>query len=360
MSRISHRDIELAMIQEDAGYMVGLFLSLRQLQNKGNIPFLLASIDFYSLVIYEATQYVTKHNPTLATQLYSEYSDTIKQSRQRMKLFDDKLLGIEGMGKLFINILTPQHQKELSKDHKIPLPKFMWTDIATYSDTHTGIPVGTTHIASFNSGVTDPNKFFSPDTAIGLGEHLGSFLKLFAKGIHLVIIKDFSITDTDTRYNKIYSKKHYGSPDKQINAGLSVIDMRMNFLALLLSKTSQFPTSFKWKFLSIYHAVSSLASFAKSEHYDMLEDYHKQKITNVLNSEIASLMLSPDIKPLRNTLTHYGIDTRLDSTYLNNDQKELFGIVDACKIGYTYHSLLELIDRQLQEVLLDMFNTWRK
>ena len=241
--------IEEAMIRQDASFMIGLFLSLRKLDDRDDIPFLLSSIDFYSLIIYEASQFYSRNDPEISVRLESDFSEIIKQSRQRMKLFDDKVLGVDGIGRLFINTLTPQHQKELSKDHPFPLPKWMWTDIGVYMDEASGIPVGTTHLASFNSGVTNPNDFFSPGVSNGLGQNLGTFLKMFADTITFVRIRDVSIVAKDMRYNNIYSKKNYGSDDEQVNAGLSVIDMRMNFLALLILRCSSFPTIFKWKFL---------------------------------------------------------------------------------------------------------------
>ncbi|MFZ1360722.1 MAG: hypothetical protein WAS27_01665 [Candidatus Saccharimonadales bacterium] len=355
-----HLDIGYGLIRQDASFMVGLFLSLQKLKDKNNIPFLLSSIDFYSLIIYEASQFHIRNSPELSSQLQTEFSEIIKQSRQRMKLFDDKALGIEGIGSMFINTLTPQHQKELSKDHLIPLPKWMWTDIGVYIDKKSNIPVGTTHLASFNSGVTNPSDFFSPETSVGLGQHLGSFLKLYADTITFVRIKDVSVIAKDMRYNQIYSKKNYGSDNEQINAGLSVIDMRMNFLALLASRCSQSPTMFKWKFLSIYHAVSSLSKFSKTEHFTTLSNSQQQSITIVLSAPIAALMLSEEVTPLRNTLTHYGLDTRINSSELHDNRLRLFGLVEASLPDWDYERLYAFIDEQLQSSLLDMFEIWGK
>lgn len=348
--------IERSMISEDAGFMLGLFLGIRKLGDKGDIPFLLSCIDYYSLIIYEAAEYYSKRDETIRTKLQTNYSDVVKQSRQRMKLFDDKVLGIEGIGNMFINILTPEHQRELSKDHIVPLPKWMWTDIGIYIDSQSGLTVGTTHLASFNSGITRPQDFFSPQVSTGLGEHLGSFLALFARNPREINVGAVSITSTDTRYNKIYSKVNYGSTDELINAGLSVIDMRMNFLGTLLSRGEQTPTIFKWKFLTIYHAISSLDTFSRSEHFDSLDTKHKTAITNVLETEIASLMMSEEAIPLRNTLTHFGIDTRLDETKLHRDSSLLFGLVEASFSDWQYQELVDFINQQLKDNLLDIFH----
>lgn len=353
-------DIEVGMIQRDASFAVGLLLAFKDADGKNGIPFILSSLDFYALIIHEASEYYTRHKMPEAIRLQSDFSDVIKQSRQRMKLFDDKVLGVDGIGELFINTLTPQHQSELSKDHRIPLPKWMWSDIGVYVDTETQIPVGTTHLASFNSGVTDPKQFFSGDTWRRLGENLGAFLIVAGKAVTLVRFKDISITSEDMRYNQIYSKKHYGSDSEQINAGLSVIDMRMNFLALLALQCSQSPTMFKWKFLSIYHAISSLNKFTQTVHFNTLNDKAKQSIENTLNSPIAALMLSAEAVPLRNTLTHYGLDTRLNTAKLHENAQTLYGLVEASFDGWTYETLNNFIDEQLKSTLLDMFNTWKK
>lgn len=353
-------NIERGMIQRDASFVVGLLLALKDTDGKNGIPFILSSIDFHALIIHEASEYYTRHSMPEASRLRSDFSDVIKQSRQRIKLFDDNVLGVDGIGELFINTLTPQHQTELSKDHRIPLPKWLWDDIGVYLDTDTQIPVGTTHLASFNSGITNPKLFFSADTWKSLGESLGIFLVIAGKAITLVRFKDVSITSEDMRYNQIYSKKHYGSDNEQVNAGLSVIDMRMNFLALLALKCSQSPTMFKWKFLSIYHAVSSLNKFTQTEHCNTLNNKSKQSIESTLNSPIATLMLSPEAVPLRNTLTHYGLDTRLDNSKLHDNAQTLYGLVEASFTEWTYDTLNSFLDEQLKGTLLDMFNTWKK
>ena len=348
--------IERSMISEDADFMLGLFLGIRKLGNRGNIPFLFSCIDYYSLIIYESAEYYSKKSETIRTKLQTNYSDVVRQSRQRMKLFDDKVLGIEGIGDMFINILTPEHQRELSKDHIVPLPKWMWTDIGIYIDNKSGLTVGTTHLASFNSGITRPQDFFSPQVSTGLGEHLGSFLALFAKNTKEIDVGEVSITATDTRYDKIYSKENYGSTDELVNAGLSVIDMRMNFLGTLLSRGEQTPTIFKWKFLTIFHAISSLSTFSHSKHFDSLDAKHKTAITNVLQTEIASLMMSEEAVPLRNTLTHFGIDTRLDDIKLHRDSSLLFGLVEASFNDWQYQELFSFMNEQLKDNLLDMFH----
>lgn len=357
---IDKNHVSQLMIKQDAGFMVGLLLSLRQLGDKNDIPFLFSSIDFFSLIIYEASQFHIRNSPDISIKLQTDFSETVKQSRQRMKLFDDKVLGIEGIGEFFINTLTPEHQRELSKDHPFPLPKWMWTDIGLYLDASSQIPVGSTHLASFNSGITDPKDFFSNQTSHGLGLHLGSFLKLFADTITYVRMSDISITTKDMRYTQIYSKKYYGSKSEQINAGLAVIDIRLNFLALLSTKIVQWPTLFKWKFLSIYHSVSSLSKFSVSEHYHKLDSKQKESIGRLLKSPIGELMLSDRVIPLRNTLTHYGIDTRINDSEITEDPKELFGLIEACLPEWNYKRLHDFIDEQLNEHLLDMFDIWHQ
>jgi len=123
------RVIEQGMIADDASFMVGLFLATQQLSGRANIPYLFSCIDFYSLIVYETYSYYAKNDPALAVKLKHAYEDDIKQSRQRMKLYDDKKLGIEGIGKTLLDTITPAHQKELSKTHRIKLPKRMWEDV---------------------------------------------------------------------------------------------------------------------------------------------------------------------------------------------------------------------------------------
>ncbi len=350
------RAIEEGMIADDASFMIGLFLATQRLTRNSSIPYLFSCIDFYSLIVYETYSYYVKHSPDLAAKLKHSYEDDIKQSRQRVKLYDDKKLGIEGIGKTLLDTITPAHQKELSKTHRIKLPKWMWEDVSLYFVEGSPIAIGSTHLASFNMGV-DVVRMFDPKTASEFGHELGRFLSAIAKGIALVRLPRLNVIARDIRSEKLYTGQKYGSSSKTVNAGLSIIDMNLNFTALCLPPGIRHTTLFKWKFLATYHVVSSLRMLYDSPHASDIRTDALRDIKGVLDSDFAHLLESTGANMLRNTLTHYGIDTRLDAERLNMKQGQLYGLVEASLPGWTYGSLAEQLDAYIQG-MLNMFHAW--
>jgi hypothetical protein len=353
--------ISRLMIHGDARFTLSFLQSVMQMDESSRYPFLFASLDFSALITYEAAQFIMKKEPSEASKFKSDYADIVKQSRQRMKIFDDKLLGVKGVGEVFSNTLVPEHLKKMSEDHIVPLPRWMWSDISLYVDGASGIPISSTHLASFSSGITNPKDLFSGKVAHGLGEHLGRFMAYFAgKAVNPISVSAPNITVRDIRYEDLYSLENYGSSEVSVNAGLSVIDMKLNFLAICLKDYEESFTLFKWKFLTIYHAISSLTQFAKTVDFKNLSEGKKALVELVLASELSGLMQSDEAKILRNTLTHYGIDSRVNSSALILYDKNDHGLVSEIFSDWTYVSLYRLIDQELQTNLLDIFHIWKK
>ena len=351
------RAIEQGMIRDDASFMVGLSLATRQLPGKSNIPYLFSCIDFYSLIVHETYSYYTKHDPVLATKLKHAYEDDIKQSRQRMKLYDDKKLGIEGIGETLLDTITAAHQKELSKTHRIELPKWMWRDVGLYFVEGNPAAISSTHLASFNMGI-DVVRMFNPTTATEFGQELGRFLIAMAKSITLVRLPQINVITKDVRSERIYTEQKYGSSSKTVNAGLSIIDMNMNFAALCLPPSTRHTTLFKWRFLTTYHAISSLRMLRNSTHAGDINAKTLDNIERVLDTDFANLLESEGAAVLRNTLTHYGLDTRLDAGKLSMKQRQFYGLVEASLPDWTYESLATQLDVHIQDNMADMFHAW--
>ena len=352
------RAIEQSMIADDASFMVGLFLATRQLPGRTSIPYLFSCVDFYSLIVYEAYSYYLKHDPAFAAQLKHQYESDIKQSRQRVKLYDDKKLGIEGIGKTLLSTITLAHQKELSKTHRIKLPKWMWQDLSLYFVEGNPIAIGSTHLASFNLGI-DIVRMFDPTTATEFGQELGRFLATISKGIVLLRLPQINVVSQDMRSEKLYTTQNYGSSSTTVNAGLSIVDMNTNFAALCLPPSTRHTTLFKWKFLTTYHAISSLKMLYNSPHASKINADTLQNIKRVLDTDFANLLQTTGANMLRNTLTHYGIDTRLDTARLSMNQRQFYGLVESSLPGWSYESLATRLDKYLQSIMLNMFHTWR-
>lgn len=350
--------IEQNMMKDDARFMVGLLLALRQLPGKSDIPYLLSCLDFHSFIMYETYNYYVKRDPARAAQLQHAYEDDIKQSRQRMKLYGDKKLGIDGIGKTLLDTITPAHQEELSKTHRIKLPKWAWKDIGLYFVEGSAPAVGSTHLASFNMGI-DITRMFDPETATGFGKELGRFFIAIAGNTTMLVrLPQLNVIAKDTRSEKLYTKQKYGSSSKVVNAGLSIIDMNSNFVALCLPPSTQHPPIFKWKFLTAYHVILSLRMLCDSPYVDEINRDTMQDIEHILDTDFARLLESAEAGALRNTLTHYGIDTRLDTAKLNMNSRQYYGLIEASLPGRTYEGLAAQLDMFIRYEMLNIFHAW--
>lgn len=352
------RAIEQSMIKDDASFMVGLLFATSLLPGKSNIPYLFSSIDFNSLIMHEAYTYYVKHDTAMATRLQNSYAKEIKQSRQRVKLYDDKKLGIEGIGKTLIETITEAHQNELTKNHRIKLPRWAWKDIGLYFAEGNPAAVGSTHLGSFNMGI-DTVRMFDGNTAKEFGEVSGRFFVTIAKNsIMLVRLPQLNITAYDTQSEEIYTQQKYGSSLETINAGLSIIDMNSNFTALCLPPSTQHPPIFKWKFLTTYHAVSSLKKLRNSAYAETINSVTLNKIDHVVNTQFAQFLESEGATVLRNTLTHYGIDSRIDIAKLSLEPRQYYGLIEAAIPNTTYKELAKQLDTFIQDEMLNMFKAW--
>lgn len=352
------RTIEQRMIRDDAGFMIGLLLATQQLPSGSDVPYLFSCIDFHSLIMYETYNYYRGHDPAFATRLKHSYEDDIKQSRQRVKLYNDKKLGIEGIGESLFDIISSAHQKELSKTHRIKLPRWMWKDVGLYFVEGRSEAIGSTHLGSFNTGI-DVSRMFDSATAKGFGEELGRFfVEVAGKNIVQLTLPQLNIVAKDIHSEELYTERNYGSSSKIINAGLSIIDMNLNFIALCLPPSMRHTTLFKWKFLMIYHIISSLRMLHDSPHAEGMDARVLRNIERVLDTDLAHLLAGESASILRNTLTHYGVDTRIDVGMLNTRQKLLYGLVEASLPGLTYADLAKKLDVFIQDEALNMFRAW--
>ena len=357
MDVAEQESLERTFIANDASFMVGLFLATRSMPGRSNIPYLFSCIDFYSLIVHETYNYHLKRDPDYAAKLKHRYAEDIKRSRQRVKIFDDNKLGIEGIGKTLLDTITPAHQKNLSKTHRIKLPKWMWDDIGLYFIEGNPIAIASTHLASFNTGI-DIVRMFDPSTHKEFGEELGRFLIEFAKTIDLVRLPALSIIAKDVRSESIYTTKRYGSPSKLINAGLSIIDMNLNFMGLCLPPSSRHLTLFKWKFLTTYHCVSSLKLFLASSHADDINGEVLEKLRLALDNDFARLLETEGASALRNTFTHYGLDSRLNTEYLTQERSTYYGLVESALPEYNFSRMSEELDEYIKKELLNLFDSW--
>jgi hypothetical protein len=246
---------------------------------------------------------------------------------------------------------------------RLPFLKFLGKDLGIYR--YDGVPVSSTHVATFALGV-EPQALFGEGAAqkqrqiateygqyfarwgASLDQHSGSFPGKMNGDL---------LDDTDVRTESEYSQRFNGPGTPETNALLSVFQTSLNTLDKLLpldyDPTSQ-QTTVKLKDLSVYQILRSL-DILLTERDAQLRPESKNLIKSMVNHPTARLVTDPVKKPLRNTLMHYGPDTRIDLTRLSLGQP-LYGLVEQC-FSMAPAPFDALLTTLIKEVAFQM-NTW--
>jgi hypothetical protein len=98
-------------------------------------------------------------------------------------------------------------------------------------------------------------------------------------------------------------------------------------------------------FLTLYHVLTSLATMRASQRTDITTRSMAQ-LNTVLDAADAGLLTSPAIRPLRNTLMHYRVDARIQTSALSL-QAPLYGLVPATLPGHDHTTIEGAVTRQL-------------
>jgi hypothetical protein len=114
---------------------------------------------------------------------------------------------------------------------------------------------------------------------------------------------------------------------------------------------------FKIRFLTLYHVLVSL-SILRDARRAYLEPRSLAYLNAILDTGDARLLTSSAIKPLRNTLVHYGVDISIPSAALD-PRTPLYGLVEACLPGNDYYMIDAAVDRQL-ELCARVMSQWAR
>lgn len=350
---------ELTMhgIREDATF-VGRYLSaLRRSENRSFAPQLSFCMGSYlALFIYEGLRKLRSIDDTLAQELSSGAEQMIARSRHSLKFFEDTKRGLDGVRSAFGDEIIPAH-----RDYFVGLLRFKWLepfakDIGIYRY-HDRV-ISTTHSATFALGLEA--RAISQDDAGAqvrqFSEEYGQYFGRLGARIdtHPTSFPDtldpsaFSQKVEDLRSAKFYPDTFNGDSTPDLNAALVLLLGHLNFITDVVapegSEAPQSYTTFKIRFLTIYQVVRSL-SILRDVQAETLRPDSRAVIDTILQHPASISILRDDVRPLRNTLMHYGLDSRLDpsavdtsafirslivATLDENQADQFFADVDSC------------------------------
>jgi hypothetical protein len=306
---------------------------------------------FLSLFVYESQARLSQVVPQVSGVVSNTAKEVVARSRHSLKLFDDTKRGLPGQLAYFRNDIEPAHRRVFLR----PIPWPWAKDLGIYS--YDGIPISTTHVATFAIGY-EPRKLFTATSSVeirSIAEEYGRYLASLGATADPQAVSFASrldaarLTEEDYRSDRYYRSIFNGSGTPDVNALLNVFRVMVNFAAKVLpldESPEAAQTIFKIRFLTLYHVLASLITLRSGERGNVTAR-SVAHLNIILDTADASLLTSPPIKPLRNTLMHYGLDQRINAAALSL-QTPLYGLVSACLPSHDYTTFDATVSRQLE------------
>jgi hypothetical protein len=359
----TRRIVEGILIDRDMHFSRRVIDGLVATSHRSVTPiFCMAS--YLSLFLFESLQYYTRVDPARVVGLEASSSSIIGRSRTSLKLFDDNKRELEGVVQYFEEGFIPEHRSTFTGNTWLPAARVLETDVAVMS--YRGRPVCTSHGAFFNMGLLPDSigdlEALKP-VLLGIGEGYGRYFDTMARGpwqgrSYIDDVSFRSFKDRDVKSEKFYAARFDSSFSVGLTAALTVFQCSLNFLDLLVSldkSEGSRDTTFKIEFITLYHVVSSLHALRRTPSVDANAS-SKAHLDSILDSKEAQLLMGSEAEMLRNTLVHYGLDSRIDITRLSPD-KNLCGLVEACFPGHGFVNLHEAIDTEIRRIA-ELLDTW--
>lgn len=320
---------------------------------------------YSSLIVHESYAKLKASDPALAALVTGAFEDVVKRSRHSLKLFEDTgtNVGIDGQCAYFRDEVIPAHEQVFIG--RVPrIARFLAKDLGLSS--YSGKLIATTHGMTFHFGMAPKDLLVKkgPDIAAFTEQygryynHLGA--QIPANGnTFLARLDPAGMGTRDVRAKKYYSEIFDGPASADLNALLTVFRGMVNFAAGAIPSTDAAGnvdyTEFKIRYLAAYQTLSSLR-ILRADPQRSLSPRSQASLARILDAAEAQLLLDPAAKPFRNTMMHYGLDSRVPA-----------GIVDLTDpvFGLAPHyfpscgnalDLAKLVDRVLTDTATAMDN----
>jgi hypothetical protein len=318
---------------------------------------------YFSLFVYESYQKLKVANPALPAFFSEDTESIVARSRHRLKLFEDTKQGIDKQLACFRDDILPGHYERFHVNARLKLARFLEKDLALYN--YNGKLIATTHSKTFFLGV-NPVALFGEGVDVylrGVYEEYGRYFGGLGANLETgaeTFVAQLKNAPLDVRSKNVRADGYYrhafngeGSPD--LNALLSVFRGMMNFVDAIVGGGGERGveyTELKIRFLTLYQVLRSL-QILREERPGDLTARSSAFIEKMTTSPVAKLITDPAVKPFRNTLVHYSLDSRVNVA--NVDVTEpLFGLVCIYFPAYETVTFAEAIDACIGETATAM------
>ncbi|MGB8096644.1 MAG: hypothetical protein WCF17_05770 [Terracidiphilus sp.] len=336
---IDRRHLILDAATVDAAYAGRFIGSLARADSRVGPVATFCMFSYFSLFAHESYERLKELDPPLAQQisLSAAAAKVVARSRHSLKLFEDTKRRVNGQLIYFRDEIIPAHRAMFIDRIRFPFLKFLGNDLGIYS--YDGVPVSSTHAATFALGI-EPQALFGTDAGRKQREVAREYGQYFAEWGAKLDQQSLSfpahmsathLEDRDVRSDSVYRCRFNGSGTPDINALLSVFQASLNVADKLLSLDTEpvsLQTTVKLKYLAAYQIIRSLEILFVDQ-AAQLRSESRDTIRSIVGHPTARLITDPSKRPFRNTLMHYGPDSRIDLTQLSFG-RPLYGLVEEC------------------------------
>jgi hypothetical protein len=320
-------------------------------------------MSYLSLIVYETQGYLVNLEPALAEALTLQFSDLIGLSRNRIKLFDDNRLEMDGVASYFSRGLIPAHRAKFVESVRLPLASVWKTDLGLVD--WAGKRIATTHSVHFNMGT--PPEMLNDQSGVmptGIGEDLGRYLaglsgafrdlmpQLDWEGSSFLKLFDPSVvTVTDVRSAHYYQSLFGRRLPIGTIAALDAFRCSLRTIDVLLSadtSTEAQGTLFKIRFVTLYHVLSGLSQL-RSAHASELDGDDIDLLARIEQHPTSVILRSRQAGWLRNTLVHYGLSKQYPTSAIGL-WLPLAGMVDFYFVQVGFVDLAAALEEHVDRV----------
>jgi hypothetical protein len=361
---LAKRNLELEMIINDVVYYHDLIFEISNKQESGILAFGL--IPYVSLFITETYEYFKMFDPNYAKDLKREFEEIIRNSRQRIKLFDSRRKDFMDNLNLVDWVIDYQTSYFLNSHKGILswLKRLLQPDQGNYF--YKNHLISTTHTAMFNFGFYESNlrkiqsdaikalSELSYSVAVEMGEFIGKFINDWDLDEEINCLTTNNIDADLFRFEDVKSEKYYrsvfnGSISPEINTILIFLLVTINYLGfILMNLVESTPDSlFKQKFIALYHIVASLEKLQNIYRpQGLLLEKSKYYISEIISDKQLKRIRSQS--KLRNILVHYKIIDLSENKLSSN--LRLYGLIENFLDGDHFDEINSKLDHQINRV----------
>ncbi len=337
----------------DLIYVFGLIFSLKRSAKSGLLIF--GSHPFISFFVVESYG-LLRHVPEITAIFSDEDMDLVRSSRHRVKLLDNRIRSIDEVANA-LNEIRAAHSEYFLSPHRDSrlgwLKRALQPDLAVFF--YDGHLISSTHLSTYNLGKITVEEMIAiqQQTWVSVGNYIGKLVGHFPLDEEIPKSSQRSppgiVSTKDFKSDQFYTRGFLNDVPLHA-ASLVAILAQVNYVHFVFRDLA-FPdplTFFKFKFVTVYHAFSSLKAINASRYplATALSPASASFFTRVF--DIPGSRWLRNLSPLRNYLVHY--KPELSTEEKLRPSATHVEVIESLAGDRKFEDIDHLLDQQLQQL----------